>query len=550
MDGAAFCRMFASGAAAISNAMREVNELNVFPVPDGDTGSNMSMTMAAGLKELEGGHAHAGQAAAAAAQGLLRGARGNSGVILSLLFRGFAKSVKERENIDGAAFANAMTEGVEAAYRAVMKPAEGTVLTVTRVSARSAVSYAERDANLEHVMTHMLSRADQAVKETVSQNEVLAKAGVVDAGAYGFCLILRGMLDALRGDPVLPSDGAGMASAAKFSDFTGADIEFGYCTEFIIKRPRVLPGKTAKDPAGLRAFLESCGDSLVFVEDEEIIKVHVHTNDPGRAVTHALEHGQLSAVKIENMREQHTEQVEREGGFTAGKEVQTEPAGTVEPDKDYGFVGVCAGDGLAAVMGDLGVDRVVDGGQTMNPSTQDILDKIKLVNAKTVFVLPNNKNIIMAAEQCAPLSDRQVIVLPTKSLAQGVAAMLAFDEGADVEANRAAMTGALGAVTTVQITNAARDSQFDGKDIAEGDHMLMVDGKLAFNHPSRDEVLKEAAALSAQKEAANIVVFYGEGVPKDEAETAALLFEESAPNAEVALVNGGQPVYSYMISIE
>ncbi|MCL2083829.1 MAG: DAK2 domain-containing protein [Oscillospiraceae bacterium] len=551
IDGAAFCRIFASGAAAIANAAQEVNELNVFPVPDGDTGSNMSMTMSAGLKNLNGSYAHAGQAAGAAAQGLLRGARGNSGVILSLLFRGFAKGVKERESIDGTAFAAAMSDGVDTAYRAVMKPAEGTVLTVTRVSSRAAVIYSGRDSNLERVMEHMLACAEEAVKETVTQNEVLAKAGVVDAGAYGFCIILKGMLEALRGNPVLPADDTQPASSARFSDFTDEDIRFAYCTEFMVKRPRAVPGQD-NDPSRLRAYLESCGDSLVFVEDDDIIKVHVHTNDPGRALTHALPHGELTAVKIENMREQHTEQILREnGGQTASV-----PGGIAEkgaaPQKDVGFVSVCAGKGLEAVMRDLGVDEVVEGGQTMNPSTQDILDKIKLVGARTVFVLPNNKNIIMAAEQCAALSDRQIIVLPSKSVPQGIAAMLAYNAGEDAEANRAAMTGALKTVTTLQITAAARDSQFDGSDIAEGDNMLMADGALAFSHPSRLETLRAAADMAAKKGAENITIFLGDCMAGEggEAEEAVRIFERYAPGASVISLEGGQPVYSYIISVE
>ncbi|MCL2081257.1 MAG: DAK2 domain-containing protein [Oscillospiraceae bacterium] len=541
-DGTAFCRMFASGAAAMENAVTEVNELNVFPVPDGDTGINMSMTMNAGLREMNGGNTHAGQAAGAAAQGLLRGARGNSGVILSLLFRGFAKTVKNMEVIDGAAFAAAMAEGVNTAYKAVMKPAEGTVLTVSRVSARRGVEYAANGADLDHVLEEMLSSANAALAETIYQNPVLEKAGVIDAGGRGLCIIFEGMLAALKGKPVKPLDlngGAGR-EAARFSDFSSEEILFGYCTEFLIKRPR----NDKKDPARLRAVLETCGDSLVFVDDEEIIKVHVHTDNPGRVLAQALAYGELTSVKIENMREQHTEMVSFQDAPAP------KPAPAAAPPKDYGFVAVCAGGGLEEIFYDLGVDSIVRGGQTMNPSTQEILDSVKVINAETVFVLPNNKNIIMAAEQCVPLSDKNVVVIPCRNIPQGVSAMLSFDGAATAEENRANMTEALGGVTSVQITAAARDSQFDGMDINEGDHMALINGALYLSDPSRGAVLSAAAGALAEREPSFVTIYYGEDVGEDEAAEAAETLKRHMPEATVQEVPGGQPVYSYIISAE
>lgn len=545
-DGATFCRMFASGAAAIENAAQEVNELNVFPVPDGDTGINMSMTMNAGLKEVNGGYTHAGQAAFAAAQGLLRGARGNSGVILSLLFRGFAKTVKNMEIIDGAAFASAMSEGVSTAYNAVMKPAEGTVLTVSRVSSKHAVEYAAGDSDLDHVLEEMISSASVALAETVHQNPVLEKAGVIDAGAYGFCIILKGMLAALKGNPVISEKGTGGASqsSANFSNFSGEEILFGYCTEFIVKRPQ----NDKKDPARLRAFLETCGDSLVFVDDEAIIKVHVHTDNPGRVLAQALPHGELTAIKVENMREQHTEMVRQETAPAAAPK-KVMPQAPAAP-KEYGFVAVCSGKGLEEIFHDLGVDNIVQGGQTMNPSTQEILDCIKSINAKTVFVLPNNKNIIMAAEQCIPLADKKVIVIPCKNIPQGVAAMLGYDESLSADENRNAMTEAINNVTSVQVTAAARDSQFDGMDITEGDHMSLINGALFFHNPSRGAVLRATADEIIGKDPSYITVYYGEGVEEGEAEDTVNMLQKRMPMATIQAVPGGQPVYSYIISVE
>ncbi|MCL1820964.1 MAG: DAK2 domain-containing protein [Oscillospiraceae bacterium] len=545
IDGAAFCRMVVSGAAAIGNAAQEINELNVFPVPDGDTGINMSMTMNDGVKELDASDKHAGKQAHAFSQGLLRGARGNSGVILSLLFRGFAKYIKTHETISGAAFAAAMAEGVQTAYGAVMKPAEGTILTVCRVSSQRGIEYAAGGTGIDSVIDEMVKCANVALAETVKQNPVLQKAGVVDAGAKGYCYILEGMLAALRGSPVLTANGnsGAVRDSARFSDFSSEEILFGYCTELLIIRPK----NDRSDPARLRAFLETCGDSLVFVEDEDIIKIHVHTDNPGRVLAQALAHGELTKIKIENMREQHTEMISVQSAAAAApKEVMPQ----AQAAKDYGFVAVCAGEGIETIFHDLGTDSIVQGGQTMNPSTQEILDSIKHINAETVFVLPNNKNIIMAAEQCIPLAEKNVIVIPSRNIPQGVTAMLNFDGSASVEENRAAMTESLDAVTSVMVTAAARDSQFDGNEIAEGDHMALLNGALHFNSPSRGAVLRAVADALAEKEPSYITLYYGDDVGSGELEDTEDMLKTRMPMTSIQSVCGGQPVYSYIISAE
>ena len=429
IDGGILRRMIISAGASLEMQKQHLNELNVFPVPDGDTGTNMGMTISAAVTELQrGNQQELDKVAAAAASALLRGARGNSGVILSLLFRGMSKSMKGLTTCNGAQLAAAMNEGVEAAYKAVMKPAEGTILTVSRLAAAAAAEKAEETEDCMAVMEAAIDMGRLALAETTNQNPVLKKAGVVDAGGKGWMLILDGMMAAMKGeDVVMPESGAvaEVKEAADFADFDAEDITFGYCTEFIIGR------ENENDPAQLRAFLNDLGDSLVVVDDEEIIKVHVHTNDPGIALQEALKYGHLVTVKIENMRLQHTEKIME-------KEAEPEEETIVAPEKTYGIVSVCAGDGLAAVFHDLGCDRIVSGGQTMNPSTQDILSEINKTPAEIVFVLPNNKNIIMAAEQTVPLTEKKVVVIPSKSVPQGVTAMLSFDPDGSLEDNQEA----------------------------------------------------------------------------------------------------------------
>ena len=540
MDGAAFRRMMISAAASIEIHKQQINELNVFPVPDGDTGTNMSLTIntACGdLRKLE--DPTLTKAADATASALLRGARGNSGVILSLLFRGFAKALKGKEEGDGTDFAAALNAGVEAAYKAVMKPAEGTILTVSRVAGTVAALEAQSNRNMEHVLTCTIAAAKDALAETLHQNPVLEKAGVVDAGGMGFVVILEGMLSSLQGDDIVaPTESVPDMGQeqANFSDFSTEDITFGYCTEFIISR------ENDKDPAALREFLSQMGDSLVLVDDDEIIKVHVHTNNPGTAIEEALTYGSLVTVKIENMRLQHTEKVMNERDL--------EPK-IAPPEKKYGIVAVCAGDGIASAFRDLGVDGIIQGGQTMNPSTEDILREIQRTPSEIVFVFPNNKNIIMAAEQTVALcEEKQVIVLPSKTIPQGITALLSFDPEGEVSDNVEAMTAAMETVTTMQITYAARNSDFDGYDIHEGDYLALYGSSLFGTDRNIEKLLNELALRVAQEDKEFITIFYGEDIDEKKAQKAAAIFEKRCPGAEINLLNGGQPVYYYLIAAE
>ncbi|MBM6897277.1 DAK2 domain-containing protein [Pseudoflavonifractor capillosus] len=539
IDGALFQRMVIHAAASINAQKQSINELNVFPVPDGDTGTNMSLTIGTAAAEAKKKPAATvAQAAATNASALLRGARGNSGVILSLLFRGVSKGLKEHDTADGAALAAALNEGVSAAYKAVMKPAEGTILTVSRLAAKAAMEAAQEQNSAEHVLEAAIAQGQEALAETINQNPVLKKAGVVDAGGKGFLIILQGMLDEMRGIAA-PQGDADEAPQAKdkadFASFETGDITFGYCTEFICSRDNT------KDPDLLRSFLNGMGDSLVLVDDDEIIKVHVHTNHPGRVLEEALTYGALLTVKIENMREQHTEILE---------EVQEEPA-VAPAEKKYGVVAVCAGGGLASVFRDLGVDGIISGGQTMNPSTEDILREIARTPAEVVFVLPNNKNIIMAAQQCVGLIEgKEVVVIPTRTVPQGISALLVMDPEGPTEDNVNAMTEAMGHVHTSEVTYAARNSDFDGFAIKEGDYMALSDGQLFGTAQSMEELLENLAQAETQQTAEFINIFYGEDVDEESAGKALELFQRLCPNAEITLLSGGQPVYYYMISAE
>ena len=541
IDGGILRRMIISAGASLEMQKQHLNELNVFPVPDGDTGTNMGMTISAAVTELQrGNQQELDKVAAAAASALLRGARGNSGVILSLLFRGMSKSMKGLTTCNGAQLAAAMNEGVEAAYKAVMKPAEGTILTVSRLAAAAAAEKAEETEDCMAVMEAAIDMGRLALAETTNQNPVLKKAGVVDAGGKGWMLILDGMMAAMKGeDVVMPESGAvaEVKEAADFADFDAEDITFGYCTEFIIGR------ENENDPAQLRAFLNDLGDSLVVVDDEEIIKVHVHTNDPGIALQEALKYGHLVTVKIENMRLQHTEKIME-------KEAEPEEETIAAPEKTYGIVSVCAGDGLAAVFHDLGCDRIVSGGQTMNPSTQDILSEINKTPAEIVFVLPNNKNIIMAAEQTVPLTEKKVVVIPSKSVPQGVTAMLSFDPDGSLEDNQEAMTEALATVETMQITYAARNSDFDGYEIHEGDYLALYGGALFGTDTDIAVLLKGLAERVQADEREFINIYAGADTTAEQAQQAVEIFTEVCPDAEINLVDGGQPVYYFMISAE
>ena len=555
IDGAAFSRMMLSAAAEIDLNKQKVNELNVFPVPDGDTGTNMSMTLSAASTELRKADGITlTKAADKTASALLRGARGNSGVILSLLFRGFSKSLKGKFEADGKDFAAALTAGVEAAYKAVMKPAEGTILTVSRLTADAARDLAVENNEIEYVLQHCLDTAHAALDNTVNQNPVLKKAGVVDAGGMGFCLILRGMLESLRGNDIVCEDAGAVNEEADFGIFDSEDITFAFDTVFIVRKREDI---TSLDP--LREYLGSIGDSLVIGEDDEAFKVHVHTNIPGDALSEAQKYGTLELAKIENMRLQHDD-------LTAGrkarstddleaveKELENQPAkqeAPAEPEKRYGSVAVCAGAGLAGVFRDLGVDEIIEGGQTMNPSTEDILHAIEKTPAEIVFVLPNNKNIIMAAQAAAELASREVVVIPTKTVPQGISAMLAFDASMEPEENEAAMTDCLSGVMTMQITYAARDSDFDGFDIHAGDYLGLCDGALAGTTREITTLLASLADKAAEAGKEFINIFYGADIQEPDAEAALELFRQHAPDAEVNLVSGGQPIYYYLISAE
>ena len=537
INGAEFRRMMISAAASIEINKQKLNELNVFPVPDGDTGTNMSMTInaaAADLRRTE--DPDLGKAAKVAASAMLRGARGNSGVILSLLLRGISKGLKDAVECDGVRWAEALTEGVDAAYKAVMKPAEGTILTVARLAAAKATEAARENNHIEFVHEAAIAEAKVALAATTDMNSVLKKAGVVDAGGKGWLLALEAMLSAMQGvDIVAPEAGAEVKEAANFSDFDTEDITFTYCTEFIISR------ENDKDPEQLRAFLDSLGDSLVLVDDEEIIKVHVHTNDPGKALHEAIEYGSFVTVKIENMRLQHTEKVLSE---------EEKSPSIAEPEKPIGVVSVCAGDGLADVFSNLGVDGIISGGQTMNPSTQDILSAVNQVPAETVFILPNNKNIIMAAQQVEGLTPKRIVVIPTKTVPQGITAMLSFDPESSVEANEEALTEAMGTVDTMQITYAARNSDFDGYTIHEGDYLALA-GSSLFGTSRDVKVLLRSLAEKVRDDGKEfITIYYGEDIEEKQAQKAADLFADTCPDAEVVLLRGGQPVYYYMISAE
>ena len=553
ISGSAFKQMIAFGAACVAQQKQAINDLNVFPVPDGDTGTNMSLTIQTAVNELKKSEpATVGEAAKITAGALLRGARGNSGVILSLLFRGISKSAKGLVEMDGPALAAAMGEGVATAYGAVMKPAEGTVLTVSRLAAARAAQAAQENPSAEYVLEQAIAAGQETLAQTIDMNPVLKKAGVVDAGGKGYLIILDGMLRALRGEelPQVEEDEKAQ-DKADFGALSLEDITFTYDTVFIVRK------KEGVSIEPFRAYLDGIGDSLVIGEDDEAFKVHVHTDIPGQALTEAAKYGTLELAKIENMRTQAEE-------LAAGKQAQSTDdldaveeeleameGGVAAPEKRYGFLAVCAGDGLAATFRDLGVDRIVSGGQTMNPSTQAILQEVNRTPSQVVFVLPNNKNIIMAAQQCVGLTEKEVIVVPTNTVPQGISAMMAVDpEEADPQVILAAMTEAAENVVTAQVTYAARNSDFDGFAISAGDYLALTDGKLFGTDQKLETLLDQLAALAADKGAEFITVFYGDGVTQEDAQRAEQRFADACPEAEVSMLRGGQPVYYYIISIE
>ena len=554
ISGSVFKQMVLFGAACITLERETINDLNVFPAPDGDTGTNMSLTIQTAAAELKKNQpATVSDAASITASALLRGARGNSGVILSLLFRGISKHLKGMDEADGVLLAAAMKEGVATAYSAVMKPAEGTVLTVSRLAADRAVQAAEECNSVEYVLQEAIHKGLETLEETIEMNPVLKKAGVVDAGGKGYLVILDGMLRALRGEAIPEVTEEKAESKADFSSMSQEEITFTFDTVFIVRKWE----NTSIEP--LRAYLSSIGDCLVIGEDDEAFKVHVHTDIPGCALTEAQKYGTLELAKIENMRTQYE-------AVAAGKKAQStddldaveeelerresEPA-VAPAEKRYGFLAVCAGEGLATAFRDLGVDRIVSGGQTMNPSTEAILQEVNRTPSEVVFILPNNKNIIMAAQQCAGLTEKQVIVVPTATVPQGITAMMNADlEQEDPQALADAMTEAASAVTTAQVTYAARNSEFDGFAISEGDYLALENGKLFGTDRSIDPLLSKLAEDAKSRGAEFVTIFFGEDVTEADAAKTESIFAAACPDAEISVLSGGQPVYYYVISIE
>ncbi len=557
LDAAVLKDMILCADAALAENTQQINELNVFPVPDGDTGTNMGLTMNEAATQLRKKNFDAVDAVADCVAGaLLRGARGNSGVILSLLFRGISRRLKGMETVGAKEFASAMEDGVDAAYKAVMKPAEGTILTVARMTSAAAVEYAKKGTDVEEMLDTALEIGREALENTVNQNPVLQKAGVVDAGGKGYIIIFTAMLACMRGEVSAPTAAVRAGVIANennaFDVFGTDEITYAFDTVYIVRKnePNV-------DLTPLRAYLSSIGDSLVIGEDDEAFKVHVHTNIPGEALTKSQQYGTLELAKIENMRTQYDD-------IMAGRKAQsTDDLEKVEqelecgeephaaPTKRYGIVAVCAGEGIANLFKELGADTIVTGGQTMNPSTADIIKEINRTPAEIVFVLPNNKNIIMAAEQSIPLcEDKTVVVIPTKTIPQGITAMLNFDPESEVSDIAETLTGALSGVHTAQVTYAARDSDFDGYAIHAGEYLALLDGKLIGSFTEMPSMLGKMSEAFSELEPEIITVYYGEDVSQEDAEATAGALEEAFPDAEVTVVNGGQPVYYYMISVE
>lgn len=535
-----------SGANNISNQRQAVDELNVFPVPDGDTGTNMSMTIGNALAEMKKASdaVGAGDAAKAVASAMLRGARGNSGVILSLIFRGLSKGLAGKTEADAKALSEAFKLGVDAAYKSVMKPTEGTILTVAREAYENTVSLGVEGGDAAEFLKAYIAEAEKTLEKTPEMLPALKKAGVVDAGGRGLIVILEGMMQVIGGGSIIEAQDAvkpvGPVAVAAAATGSSEEITFAYCTEFI-----VLKKQGAKDATALRAFLETIGDCVVVVDDDEIIKVHVHSNHPGKAIEEGLKFGELTKMKIENMREQHNNIIK------ADEAAQTNRKAPVPPEKDVGFVAVAAGAGVEALFCDLGVDNVVRGGQTMNPSTEDILEAIGQTPAHNVFVLPNNKNIIMAAEQAVKLADRNVCVLQSRTIPQGISAMMAYDPDSDFKTNRSGMTDALGRVQSGQITFAVRDSEYDGHKIKQGEILAMDNGKIVFTEADVTKAMVKLTKRLVNGSSSFITVIYGSDVSDEDANEAyEKLRAKISDNIDIVLVNGGQPVYYYIISVE
>ncbi len=549
INGNMYRDMVISAACSLENNKETVNNLNVFPVPDGDTGINMSLTMSGVRGEFKNFDGTLGETAQKAANLMLRGARGNSGVILSLFFRGIGNAWAKNEEADMEDVVRGIKKGVSEAYKAVMNPTEGTILTVMRVMGETAEEALNNGVitDMNALFAFMLTAAKETLDKTPEMLPVLKQAGVVDSGGYGFVTALEGMVAAVEGNPITAAESTNAkSSSANFESFNTEDIKFAYCTECIVTKSAKYQGEeTASD---LHKYIGGMGDSVVFVDDSEIIKLHVHTNEPGKVITEALKYGSLYTVKIENMKEQHSNLSE---GAGEAPEAEAAPSGPVEITKKYGFVSVSAGEGFEALFNDLGADVVVTGGQTMNPSTEDILSAVEATPAEIVFVLPNNKNIIMVSEQAAKVAEgREVVVLKTVSVPEGVSAMLAFDPDADKEANVAAMTEMVSMVTTLSVTYAVRDTEIDGTEIHEGETLGLLNGKIKCCNYNRKTCIKELANYIENEDAVAVTVYYGEDADEDQAGDIVEIFQAKYPDAEVMAICGGQPVYSYVISVE
>ena len=548
-------KMFLAGAKNLDAKKEWINELNVFPVPDGDTGTNMSMTIMSAAKEVSGlTDPTMKTLAKAISSGSLRGARGNSGVILSQLFRGFCKVIAEYDEIDVNVLCEAVQKAVETAYKAVMKPKEGTILTVAKGAANKALELADETDDLVYFCDEVIKEADIVLSRTPDMLPVLKQAGVVDSGGQGLMQVLKGAFDSLTGKEIdyTIEDASTGSGVVKISAQTEAEIKFGYCTEFIIVLNRPLSDKEERD---YKAFLESIGDSIVVVADDEIVKTHVHTNDPGLAIQEALKHGSLSKIKIDNMREEHQEKLIKDAEKVAAQQkeeiAEQEEAAEEQPKKDMGFISVSIGEGMNEIFRGLGADYIIEGGQTMNPSTEDMLNAIEHVNAEHIFILPNNKNIVMAANQAASLvEDKEIIVIPTKTIPQGITALVNFIPDHTAEENKENMLEEIALVKTGQVTYAVRDTEIDGKEIKQDDYMGIGDKSILSVGKDLKETTLEMVDVMVDEDSAIVSIYYGSDAEEAAAEALGLAIEEKYPDVEVEINNGGQPIYYYVISVE
>lgn len=550
IDAQLLQKAFIAGAYNLERNKEYINELNVFPVPDGDTGSNMSLTIMAAAREVSAlENPSMDELSKKISSGSLRGARGNSGVILSQLLRGFCKEIKGKKQITVSVLADGFVRAVETAYKAVMKPKEGTILTVAKGVAEKAVELSEMDMDFETLGQEILDHGNEVLKQTPELLPVLKEAGVVDSGGQGLMEFLTGAYNGLTGkeeikEPVT-SGGAAKAQTMSSEEIDTSHIKYGYCTEFIIMLEKEY---NAEIEAKFKEFLTSIGDSLVVVSDDEIVKVHVHTNHPGLAFEKGLEYGSLTSMKVDNMREEHKEKVIHEQDR---KKAAEQEAAKEEPKKPFGFVAVSVGEGLNDIFKDLGVDHIIEGGQTMNPSTEDVLDAISKVNAETVFVFPNNKNIILAANQAAEIEEeKQVIVIPTKTIPQGISALISFDETATAEANQAGMEDAITAVKSGQVTYAVRDTSIDGKEIKTGDYMGIDDAGIQAVGQDITEVVKDLIGAMADEDSELLSIYYGSDVEEEKANALVEVVQAAYPDFEVEAHAGGQPIYYYILSLE